>query len=196
MNLLKHRSIVFAVAFVLFASFNPSITSGQAKTLVAEGDSITFYRTSLDVADNGFSIDYRQDGREKTGQYVVIAATSKIEAEDIVTPLFVQQHMVKALLDKCAGQGQDKCTVEDTSAFQYRQDNDKTNRFLVFHEKTNKPYQHRFISTSIASKFAIGADALAESAGGILPAAQTASAAFRGFVDLAEDLFGDYLRDF
>ncbi|CAN9169504.1 unnamed protein product [Alternaria alternata] len=44
--------------------------------------------------------------------------------------------------------GDDFCVTVDDS-FQYGQKKDKTNRFLVFHNKDNKPFQHRYVENTL-----------------------------------------------
>ncbi|RYO58844.1 hypothetical protein AA0116_g7223 [Alternaria tenuissima] len=46
--------------------------------------------------------------------------------------------------------GGDDFSVTVDQSFQYGQDNAKTKRFLVFHNKDNKPFQHRFVESTWA----------------------------------------------
>lgn len=56
--------------------------------------------------------------------------------------LFIQANKLQTLVDK---QGQDgpKYTVKIDDDFQYGQNEERTERFLVFHDKNNRPYQVR-----------------------------------------------------
>ncbi|MCJ1264292.1 hypothetical protein MMC22_004163 [Lobaria immixta] len=45
----------------------------------------------------------------------------------------------------------DEFTFKIDDSFQYGQKKDGTDRFLVYHDKNNKPYQHRFVENTISS---------------------------------------------
>lgn len=60
------------------------------------------------------------------------------------------------IFDKFSDQVKNKCKaglcrLKVDSAFQYGQNKENTVRFLVLHNKSNKPYQHRFVETSMLS---------------------------------------------
>jgi len=80
--------------------------------------------------------------------------------------------------------------IQVDEAFQYGQDNDKTLRFLVYHNKANKPYQHRFIETTAFSNIGNKIIAVGASAAG------SWSEALNQGAELAKAFIGDYLRDF
>ena len=61
-------------------------------------------------------------------------------------------------------------------------------RFIVYHDKERKPYQHRFVETALGSLVAPTAKAVATLLGAG-PLASTAN-------DAAKNFIGDYLRDF
>ena len=66
------------------------------------------------------------------------------------------------------------CLSRDTPAdkvmfaVQYGQDDNQTVRFAVYHDKSHKPYQHRFVSPTAASKLIQGAGARSGLAGDYL----------------------------
>ena len=82
---------------------------------------------------------------------MVVAAQ---EGRNSATTIFVQQSMVDSFKGLCSGGGffSFSCKVTVTNAFQYGQNSSKTRRFLVFHDKSRKPYQHRFITTNTLGK--------------------------------------------
>ncbi|KAG8909107.1 hypothetical protein FRC02_007998, partial [Tulasnella sp. 418] len=73
--------------------------------------------------------------------------------------------------------------------YQYGQKN-KTgeNRFIVYHDKERKPYQHRFIEGCLANQAAAFAEHVVKYFG--------QASAGSALVDLARTAFGDYLHDY
>lgn len=71
-----------------------------------------------------------------------MSLTDFLGVGDLSGILFVQASKLGALKSKKIT-GDDYDIVVDDS-FQYGQDNAKTKRFLVYHDKDNKPYQVRF----------------------------------------------------
>jgi hypothetical protein len=174
----------------------------EAETrLVQEGDAITFRVSALSLEDNLLSIQWSQSGRSRWGEYVQTAAKFDANGRDAFVLLFVQSALVEDLLADCEEPGARTCTVIVSSGFQWGQDKktEPTARFLVYHDKSNKPYQHRFVSTSTASRFMIGTEELAEqagdAAGGAVPLAETAAEAFSDFASVSKSFSGDSLRD-
>ncbi|KAK0724938.1 hypothetical protein B0H67DRAFT_641415 [Lasiosphaeris hirsuta] len=79
------------------------------------------------------------------------------------------------------------------SKIQYGQKNaEGVNRFLVFHDKERKPFQHRFIETAVLSTLAKSGEAAAAGVLAKFGLTGTASAV----ADLAKAYIGDYLRTF
>lgn len=87
-----------------------------------------------------------------------------------------------------------KMTID--SSFQYGQKNAKGDlRFLVYHDKERRPYQHRFIETALGSTIASGAKKTAELLGkGVSPV--DVGAITTKVTTIAKQFVGDYLRDF
>lgn len=82
------------------------------------------------------------------------------------------------------------------SSFQYGQKNAQGDlRFLVYHDKERRPYQHRFIETALGSTIAKGAKKTAELLGkGVVPV--DVGAITTQVTTIAKQFVGDYLRDF
>ncbi|KAL2683446.1 hypothetical protein Neosp_007916 [[Neocosmospora] mangrovei] len=99
--------------------------------------------------------------------------------------LFIQANKLQTLIDK---QGQDgpKYTVKIDDDFQYGQNEQRSERFLVFHDKNNRPYQHRFV-TQLVMLLGNQAIGWARSMG---------FDSIESLRDKAASIFGDYLRDF
>ncbi|KAK3390627.1 hypothetical protein B0H63DRAFT_446727 [Podospora didyma] len=76
---------------------------------------------------------------------------------------------------------------------QYGQKNaEGENRFIVFHDKERKPYQHRFIETAVLSALAKSGE---EAAGKVLTGFGLSGAA-SAVVDTVKAYVGDYLHTF
>ncbi|MCC5605387.1 hypothetical protein LC612_00880 [Nostoc sp. CHAB 5834] len=169
-------------------------------SLVEKGDAITFRTSALRDPNNVVKIEWQQDFRNRNQDYVETAVTYTVDSQDAFAPLFVQKNLVDELLEECEDKTAKKCMVKVNNDFQYGQDRDKTSRFLVYHDRGNKPYQHRFINSELASKFASSAQQLAESAGKtageIFPQVKIATEAFNKILSLGKAYIGDYLRNF
>lgn len=168
---------------------SPSLASPNnmlaiASGMVERGDKIIFSRDALNTEDNVESIQWQQDFKQRKANYIVV--DSAIENTNVSVPLFVQKSLAQNLLNKCQAK-ENECTAIVDENFQYGQDNEKTFRFLVYHNKSYRPYQHRFINTSTASKIASWSKAKAGSKN--LKVLDRA-------VSKAQAVFGDYLRDF
>ncbi|KAK3402948.1 hypothetical protein B0T20DRAFT_474753 [Sordaria brevicollis] len=84
-----------------------------------------------------------------------------------------------------------KLKVDDK--LQYGQKNSAgENRFVVFHDKERKPYQHRFIETAVLSTLAKSGEGAAEKVLGSFGLSGTASSV----ANLAKAYIGDYLHTF
>jgi len=164
--------------------------------LVQEGDKITFQQSDLTLEENQLTIRYQQQMNKRQGEYIQTAAKFDADGQDAFVIVFIQQDLAQNLLAGCEGAASTTCTVTVNSDFQYGQDKEQTIRFLVYHDKSNKPYQHRFISTSTASKFVNGAEQFAKQAGVSYPQAQATAQAFSDVVGLGKAVVGDYLRNF
>ena len=192
--------IVLVFTFMLVAVLVLPSAAFASPKLVEKGDAITFRKSALSDPNNLVKIEWQQDFRNKNQDYVETAVTYTVDRQEVFAPLFVQKSLVDELFDECEDKTTKKCTVKVNSDFQYGQDSGQTSRFLVYHDQGNKPYQHRFINSELASKFASSAQQLAESAGKsageIVPQVKLATEAFNKIVSLGKAYIGDYLRNF
>jgi len=113
-------------------------------------------------------------------KYTNITQENQPEHEGVI---YVQQSKLDEFKSK-AKDG-DKFTIQVSDQFQYGQEKGEKNRWLVYHDKGNKPYQHRFIESTIV-KYGNMANAFALGAG----------YKFDAVGDVAKRFVGDYLHDF
>lgn len=159
--------------------------------LVEKNDYIKFDPASKESV----TIKWQQDLSERSEQYVVIPYT--VIGKPASGSLFIQTGYAEEFMNKSEKDestnplvsGGSKIKVDD--AFQYGQDNDKTLRFLVYHNKANKPYQHRFIETTAFSNIGKKIQKAGNEYGGALWGGIINKGA-----DLLKGFIGDYLRDF
>lgn len=161
-----------------------------ATKIVEKGDWIKF---NPEKKEN-VTIQWQQNLSSRQEEYIVLPYS--VNGKQASGSLFIQLGLADSFFEKCSQdessnplvKGGYKIQVDD--AFQYGQNNEKTLRFLVFHNKDNKPYQHRFIETTAFSN--IGNKIVEVGAGA---AAEWGQLLKKG-ADLAKGFIGDYLRDF
>ena len=158
--------------------------------IVENGDWIKF---NPDSKEN-VTIKWQQQFSSRQEEYIVVPYS--VKDKEASGSLFIQLGLADSFFAKCS---QDESSnplvkggykVQVDGAFQYGQNNEKTLRFLVYHNKSNKPYQHRFIETTAFSN--IG-NKIVEIGAGAAPAW---SEMLSKGADLAKAFIGDYLRDF
>jgi hypothetical protein len=158
--------------------------------IVEKGDWIKFNPDSKKEE----TIKWQQDLGSRQEQY--IALPYSVKDKEASGSLFIQLGLADSFFQKCQKDessnplvsGGYKIQVDE--AFQYGQNNEKTLRFLVYHNKANKPYQHRFIETTAFSN--IGNKIVSVGAG----ATPAWGELLKKGADLAKGFIGDYLRDF
>jgi hypothetical protein len=158
--------------------------------IVEKGDWIKFNPDSKKEE----TIKWQQDLGSRQEQYIALAYS--VKDKEASGSLFIQLGVADSFFQKCQKDessnplvnGGYKIQVDE--AFQYGQNNEKTLRFLVYHNKANKPYQHRFIETTAFSN--IGNKIVEVGAG----AAPAWGELLKKGADLAKGFIGDYLRDF
>ncbi|EEU36793.1 uncharacterized protein NECHADRAFT_80984 [Fusarium vanettenii 77-13-4] len=157
--------------------------------LVTKGDTIHFTDSVLWIQNGSLdptrlTIKWRQMVKDRTETYIrcrfTVSSSEKKGGE-----LFIQANKLQTLVDK---QGQDgpKYTVKIDDDFQYGQNEERTERFLVFHDKNNRPYQHRFVVQLV---MLLGNQAIGW-------ARSMGFDSIESLRDKAASIFGDYLRDF
>lgn len=155
---------------------------------VAEkGNSITFPSDALSNTDAVVNIKWQQDLQDKQADYILVDTV--LTSTNDVVPLFVQKSLSSNFLAKCKTEA-NKCTVDVDGDFQYGQNKEKTFRFLVYHSKSNKQYQHRFMNQTTVSKIAAFAKKITGSVD--LSVIKTLDS----LINVGQAVFGDPLRDF
>ncbi|NES78280.1 MULTISPECIES: hypothetical protein [unclassified Okeania] len=171
--------------------------------IVEKGDWIKFNPK----AKEDQTIKWQQNLGSRQEEYIVVPYS--VKDKQASGSLFIELGLADSFFEKCQEDesknplvsGGYKIQVDD--AFQYGQNNEKTLRFLVYHNKSNKPYQHRFIETTAFSNIGKKIVASANAAGAAAATATGAGAATAAWEDLlkqgediAKAFIGDYLRNF
>lgn len=171
------------------------IPSLCAAEVVSLNDTIVFQRADLKDAENLKTIEWSQSFSDRKEQYAQI--TAFIEGKDMSTlMLFVHKSFIPKVEEQCAAE---VCKLKVSSSYQYGQNKDQTLRFLVLHDKSNTPYQHRFLSTTTLATFSKGATKLAANAkslGVVVPGAGAGAAMSEQLVKGLSSVVGDPLRNF
>lgn len=183
-NFILQLSVFFLSALFLFSS------SAEA-SIVQCGDEISFDKAQLNVEESLVTIEWSQDFKTRKATYSEIPA---IDKEKEVFPLFVQASMIDNFLSKSNCED-DKCTIKVGKEFQYGQNKAQTDRFLVYQNKLNKPYQHRFVTSNTLTKFANAAEAFSQVENIPISIVNDGLKQFGSIVKLGKSAFGDYLKN-
>ncbi|PLX43552.1 MAG: hypothetical protein C0605_03925 [Hyphomicrobiales bacterium] len=197
------RPLHLLLALMLGVAISPALTGGalaKGAGLVKPGDQITFRRAALAAENNAVMIKWQQNFRPREVRYVQTAATYDAGGKSSFFILFIQSELTGDVLETCEDQSAKMCSLTVTGNYQYGQSKDKASRFLVYHDRSFKPYQHRFVNTTIAANFARGAQQLATDAGDVagamVPQLQTAVKGIQRLVGATGAMFGDVLKNF
>lgn len=165
--------------------------------LVQTNDTIELRMSSLDSDENLVAVSWKQKGR-RTKTYLQTAAKLRHDDGMSFVNIFVEQGLLGDFKAECNATTETMCSMTVSQDFQYGQDKDETLRFLVYHDQSNCPFQHRFMTTATAARFGEAANEMASKAGDIgqsyMPMAKQAADAFNQIAGLAQSAFGDYLR--
>ncbi|KAI8649467.1 hypothetical protein LRP88_00021 [Fusarium phalaenopsidis] len=138
-------------------------------------------------------IQWSQSFRTRTARYYVVRAQNQSKGNADVL-LFVQDRFYKEegsndYIGKIARREGNSWIVSISDRFQYGQKNKNGDgRWVALHDKDNKPYQHRFMITTIQGQAAEWAKILARQFG----AGEIADAVSK----LGNNFIGDYLHTF
>lgn len=163
--------------------------------LVQLGDTLVFEEAQLKSEKSITQVEWSQSLRSRKEPYLQLTAMREGDNPSLVM-LFVHKALLPALGKDC---NKGLCKVKVSKAFQYGQNKEQTLRFVVWHDKSNKPYQHRFLSTSTLTTFSDGAQQLAGAAkesGLPIPGLGAASSMGETLVKGLKSVIGDPLRDF
>lgn len=189
--------------FVKLASFLMAalfLFSASAEAAVVQcGDTIYYQPSELTNQGNIINVEWQQSFQQRGADYVEIAAVDK--DNKAFFPLFVEKSKMPEFQKQSqCDDAKGICTVNVGSQFQYGQNNEQTFRFLVYHNKSDKPFQHRFVTKNTFVKFAKSADNLANSAivdtvGTFLPGVAQGQKIMSKAIEFGQAFIGNYLRD-
>ena len=189
--MMKRLNITLCILSLLM----PTLCFAEAN-LVTLNDTLIFQKSELDNTAHHKTIKWSQSFSEREEVYLQLTTLKQGKTIEFVM-LFVQKEVIPTLKKQCTQE--EECKVKVTQVYQYGQNSEKTLRFLVLHNKANKPYQHRFMSTSTLATFASGAEKLtkqAEALGVVIPGAGLASMLGNKFTKGLKSVIGDPLREF
>lgn len=156
--------------------------------VVQKGDLI-----SLNLEDGKeIQVEWQQKLSKKKKAFKAIPFTVKeTQAKDL---LFLESALEKEFLAMCKEEESDSSSTYElrvTDALQYGQDSAKDTkiRFLVYHEKSDNIYQHRFMQSTKLGSFL----EKAEQFSALVP---KYGAMFKKFSDLSKAFIGDKLKNF
>ncbi|QRV85631.1 hypothetical protein RhiJN_27681 [Ceratobasidium sp. AG-Ba] len=153
---------------------------------VAIGDTLSFdphpdkYEDLIECV-----VQWKQNLQPRSEKYITFKATNQTAGDtEPLVPVFVQ----KSYYDKLFGSVKDLATFQVTTEWQYGQaDKTGANRFVVLHDRKNRPYQHRFVANLVVELDNLVHDALC--------AAGHAEIADK-LDDITETYFGEFLHSY
>ncbi|THU86513.1 hypothetical protein K435DRAFT_868180 [Dendrothele bispora CBS 962.96] len=149
---------------------------------VQKGDIISF---TLD-SKREVTVTWSQITNKSEPYYAIVA---KNTGDNVDVNFFVQKNWFDNKLNKFATVDGNTARVTITEKLQYGQKNAQGDfRFVVYHDTSHKPYQHRFIETTLLAKGGDIAVKLAK-AFGYDEVGTSVSDFLKGFI-------GDYLHNF
>ena len=161
----------------------------KATELVEKGDEIIYDLAARDDQ----TVNWSQRGFQRKAKYIVLPyhVVDKNARGSIFIQLSKKEEFFTKSnkVDSNNPMDKDSYKILVDEAFQYGQDSGKTKRFLVYHDKGNRAYQHRFAETP---SFFDQATHIAQMAGRV-PGPWSS---IKSATELAKSFIGDYLRDF
>ncbi|KAL0066376.1 hypothetical protein AAF712_006635 [Marasmius tenuissimus] len=152
--------------------------------IVNKGD-VLLVPSSADDTKQRLHIEWQQSLSKRSGDYYTLVARNKSQG-NVEVPFFCQTEWFNAEhLGQKNAEGYYEVTMSDK--YQYGQKNKNgDNRWVAFHDKGRKMYQHRFVE----SLFVKGGEVVGKVAGMLgYPIGSVA-------IDQLKNYFGDYLHDF
>ncbi|KAK1638926.1 hypothetical protein BDP81DRAFT_315131 [Colletotrichum phormii] len=150
--------------------------------VVEKGNKI--FVSASEIDKNKVTVELQQNFKQRSQEYYTVPFINKSQG-DQESVLFIQTTYLDAFKQKQAA-GEPEFTVVVVTSFQYGQNDEKTSRWIVYHDKSMNAFQWRFVA-SVKSKLG---NKLGSFGGGI----------FKSFVGVdignLAALFGDTLRDF
>ncbi|KAK1658843.1 hypothetical protein BDP55DRAFT_373145 [Colletotrichum godetiae] len=149
--------------------------------VVEKGNKI--FVSASEIDKNKVTVEWQQNFKQRSQEYYTVPFINKSQDQESV--LFIQTNYLDAFKKKQAA-GETEFTVVVDTSFQYGQNDEKTSRWIVYHDKSMNAFQWRFVA-SVKSKLG---NQLGSFGGGI----------FKSFVGVdignLAALIGHPLRDF
>ncbi|KAL9608380.1 MAG: hypothetical protein Q9167_006777 [Letrouitia subvulpina] len=130
------------------------------------------------------TVKWSQTMKSRSEEYWICKYTNKTANSAEENIIFVQASKLDEFKNKKIDG--DSLTFRVDDSFQYGQKKDGSKRFLVYHDKKNKPYQHRFVENTITDMGGKAAEFVS----------QLGYADVEKVEDIARHFIGDYLKDF
>jgi len=168
--------------------------------LVNLGDVITVVPGHLERDSQ--EISWSQNREDMTERYILVSAMFQNPREpDAIpsqVPIFIHWTLRDAFLRMCVEKTvAGTCSLSVNSNFRYGQDAEKRQRFLVLHDRSFTPWQHRFMDTnSLAIFLKTGKDTAAAALGPLadyVPYGGLMGKAGDGTAKAIKQAFGDQL---
>ena len=168
--------------------------------LVRLGDKVTVVPSQL--GKNIESISWSQNRDEMTEKYILVSGMFQNPREEgaipTQVPLYIHVSLKEAFLKMCPTEkGKDVCSFTVNKNFRYGQDAEKTKRFLVLHDRSFTPWQHRFMDSNyLAIMLKTGkdtADILVGPTATYLPYGELYEGLSEGAAEAIKQAFGDQL---
>ena len=132
-------------------------------------------------------IKWQQTFKKRSETFTVY--TYKIKGKNMGGALFVENKLITEFSELITKSENGAEGLSVTEQFQYGQDKNKTFRFLVYHQSSEKMYQHRFLTNSLFQRLMKGVSSTL----GIFPNLKTE---FDIIIDQGKSYLGDPLRNF
>jgi hypothetical protein len=168
--------------------------------LVRLGDNVTVVPSQL--GKHIESISWSQDREPMTEKYILVSGMFQNPREENAipsqVPLYIHVRLKDAFSKMCTKEkGKDVCSFEVNENFRYGQDAEKTKRFLVLHDRSFTPWQHRFMDSNyIAIMLKTGKDTADTVVGPMaeyLPYGELYEGVSEGTAEAIKQAFGDQL---
>ncbi|KAL0954993.1 hypothetical protein HGRIS_003919 [Hohenbuehelia grisea] len=138
------------------------------------------------------NIQWQQSLRQHNELYYTFKAKNTTAGDaDFVVPVFVQKSFYDSKFGSSSGNVEFKITKE----WQYGQaDKSGKGRFVVLHNKSNKPYQHRFTEGALEAFVKSGTPITVATK--LFGVSEDNAKTVQDVIGKIEGVFGDYLHDF
>lgn len=164
-----------------------------ATQVVQLGNKVDFSSGQLNDPSAVHNIQWQQNLSSKNADFILLAGNIDGTNDPVFT--FVQASLKDKFQAKLQANGSISSFVVDKD-FQYGQNKEKTFRFLVYQDKSNKEYQHRFLTVIGEANLAVTLAKYATKGSDLLSNILSQASYVSKISSQLQVLFGDPLRDF